>query len=141
MKNNSITAYISNMSKQRVFISFDYDHDSDIKVMLAGQAKLEDSPFEFIDASVKEELSGDWKEKVKGRIKNCDQVIVLCGVSTDTASGVSAELKITQDEDIPYFLLKGRSDKTCIKPKAALDSDKMYNWTWDNLKLLVNGNR
>ncbi len=129
------------MSKQRVFISFDYDHDSDIKIMLAGQAKLEDSPFEFIDASVKEELSGDWKEKAKGRIKNCDQVIVLCGTSTDTASGVSAELKITQDEDIPYFLLKGRPDKTCVKPKVALSSDKIYSWTWDNLKLLINGNR
>lgn len=141
LRNNSITACISNMSKQRVFISFDYDHDSDIKTMLAGQAELKDSPFEFIDASVKEELSGDWKEKVKRRLKNCDQVIVLCGTSTNTATGVSAELKITQEINTPYFLLWGRSSKNCVKPTAALSTDKIYSWTWENLKSLIGGNR
>ena len=45
-------------SKKRVFISFDYDHDQGAKVMLAGQAKYDDSPFDFTDASVKEPLSG-----------------------------------------------------------------------------------
>lgn len=129
------------MAKQRVFISFDYDHDNDIKVMLAGQALLPDSPFEFKDASVREALIGDWKEKVKRRLQNCDQVIVLCGTSTHTATGVSAELKIAQELEIPYFLLKGRSDKTCYKPTAALSTDKMYNWTWPNLKSLINGGR
>ena len=129
------------MAKQRIFISFDYDHDEDIKIMLAGQAKLEDSPFDFIDASVKEALTGDWKDKVKKRISNCDQVIVLCGTSTNTASGVSAELKITQELETPYFLLKGRADKTCVKPTAALSSDKIYNWTWANLKSLIDGAR
>lgn len=129
------------MAKQRIFISFDYDNDEDIKIMLAGQAKLEDSPFDFIDASVKEPLSGDWKEKVKGRINNCDQVIVLCGTSTYTAKGVSAELEITQELDKPYFLLWGRSKKTCYKPTAALSSDKIYEWTWPNLKNLIGGSR
>ncbi len=129
------------MAKQRVFISFDYDHDEDIKTLLAGQAKLEDSPFDFIDASVKDAMTGDWKAKVKKRIGNCDQVIVLCGTSTDTASGVSAELKITQELEIPYFLLYGRAGKTCVKPTAALSTDCIYKWTWDNLKLLINGSR
>lgn len=129
------------MAKQRVFISFDYDNDEDIKIMLAGQSKLEDSPFEFTDASVKEALTGDWKEKVKGRLKNCDQMIVLCGTETDTATGVSAELEIAQGVKLPYFLLKGYPDKTCVKPKAAKSSDDIYNWTWDNLKLLIGGAR
>jgi hypothetical protein len=129
------------MVKQRIFISFDFDNDEDIKIMLAGQAKLEDSPFDFKDASVKEPLTGDWKEKVKGRINNCDQVIVLCGTRTNTASGVSVELKLTQEQNKPYFLLWGRSDKTCIKPTAALSTDKVYNWTWANLKALIAGSR
>lgn len=129
------------MTKQRVFISFDYDHDEDIKIMLVGQAKKEDSPFDFKDASVKEPLTGDWKEKVKGRLKNCDQMIVLCGTSTDTASGVSAEMEIAQEVKLPYFLLAGYSDKTCKKPIAATSSDKMYSWTWDNLKALIGGGR
>jgi hypothetical protein len=66
---------------------------------------------------------------------------VICGEHTDTATGVSAELKIAQEEGVTYFLLQGYADKTCKKPKAAKDSDKMYKWTWDNLKKLVGGGR
>ena len=29
------------MAARRAFISFDYDHDEDIRVMLAGQAKIQ----------------------------------------------------------------------------------------------------
>ena len=129
------------MAKSRVFTSFDYDHDEDLLVMLVGQAKNPDSPFELADWSVKEPMTGDWKAKVRQRIKATDQVAVMCGQYTHTASGVSAEVKIAQDEGIPYFLLKGRKDKNCTKPTAAKTSDKIYNWTWDNLKLLIGGSR
>ena len=129
------------MAKPRIFISFDYDHDDDIKTMLAGQAKLPDSPFDFMDASVKEHLPGDWKEKVKRRLQNCDQLIVLCGETTNTASGVSAELEIAQGLGTPYFLLEGRSTKVCNKPSAAYSDDKMYSWNWPNLKALIAGAR
>lgn len=128
-------------SKKRVFVSFDYDHDSDLKTLLVGQSKLEDSPFEIADWSVKEELTGNWKEKVRERIKKVGIVAVICGEYTDTATGVSAEVRISQEEEKPYFLLKGRKDKTCKKPKSANDSDKIYKWTWENLKLLIEGNR
>jgi hypothetical protein len=129
------------MAKTRAFISFDYDHDADVKTMLAGQAKLPDSPFDFADASIKEPLTGDWKDKVRGRMKNIDVVIVLCGADTDTAKGVAAELSIAQEKGKAYFLLKAYSDKVCKKPTSALNTDKMYNWTWDNLKLLIGGSR
>ena len=109
--------------------------------MLAGQAKLPDSPFDFKDASVKEHLTGDWKEKVKRRFGNCDQIVVLCGVRTNSAAGVAAELEIAQEIGKPYFLLEGRSDKNCTKPTTAKSSDKMYSWTWDNLKTLIGGGR
>ncbi len=129
------------MAKSRVFTSFDYDHDEDLRVMLVGQSKNPDSPFELADWSVKEPMTGDWKAKVRRRIKATDQVAVMCGQYTHTASGVSVEVKIAQEEGIPYFLLKGRKDKNCTKPTAAKTSDKIYNWTWDNLKLLIGGSR
>ena len=128
------------MTKQRVFISFDYDHDLDIKTMLAGQAKLPDSPFDFTDASVQDHLTGDWKAKVKQHIQNCDQVCVLCGEYTHTATGVNAEVKIAQELGKTYFLLSGRGDKS-KKPTTAKSTDKLYTWTWDNLKKLVGGGR
>lgn len=127
------------MAKPRVFISFDYDNDLDIKTMLAGQAKLPDSPFDFTDASVRDHLTGDWKEKVKNRIRNCDQVCILCGQYGSTATGVNAEVKIAQELGKPYFLLAGRDNFT--KPTAAKSDDKTYSWTWDNLKALVAGSR
>jgi len=128
-------------SKKRVFISFDFDHDEDIKILLAGQAKLNDSPFDFIDASIKEPLSGDWKSKIRHRMDNINVVIVLCGQSTHTANGVSAELEIAQERGKDYFLLAGYSDKDCTKPIVAEPEDLMYKWTWSNLKALIAGSR
>lgn len=128
-------------SKKRVFISFDFDHDEDAKNLLAGQAKLDDSPFDFTDASVKETLSGDWKEKVRQRMANVDIVIGLCGEYTHTAKGVAAEIEIAQDKAMPYFLLAAYSDKSCTKPTSAKASDQVYKWTWPNLKALIGGSR
>jgi hypothetical protein len=129
------------MAKKRVFISFDFDHDEDLRNLLVGQAKNPDSPFDIADWSVKEPLTGNWKEKVRERIRRTDLTIVICGEWTHTATGVAEELRITREEGKPYFLLWGRADKKCTKPKTALESDKIYKWTWDNLKKLIGGAR
>jgi hypothetical protein len=78
---------------------------------------------------------------VRTRIRSCEVVIVMCGEYTHTAAGVSVEVQIAQEEKIHYFLLWGRSDKQCTKPVAALSTDKIYKWTWDNLKALIAGSR
>jgi hypothetical protein len=128
------------MANVPVFISFDYDHDDDLKMLLCGQAKHEDSPFFIKDMSIKE-ASTDWKEKARARIKQVDQVIVLCGKHTHSATGVNAEINIARDEKKPYFLLAGYADGGNKKPTAALESDTLYKWTWDNLKKLIAGGR
>ena len=129
------------MAKSRVFMSFDFDHDEDLKNLLVGQSKNSDSPFELADWSIKEHMTGDWKDKARTRIRSVDQVVVICGEYTHTATGVAAELKIAQEEKKLYFLLHGRSNKTCTKPTSALSTDKIYDWTWDNLKKLIGGAR
>ena len=129
------------MVTKRVFISFDFDHDEDIRNLLVGQAKNPDTPFQIQNWSVKEPMTGNWKEKVRTRIRQTDLTIVLCGERTHTASGVAAELSISKEEGKPYFLLWGRSQKTCTKPSSASQSDQIYRWTWDNLKSLISGNR
>jgi hypothetical protein len=128
------------MAKVPVFISFDYDHDSDLKMLLVGQSKNDGSPFEIVDNSIKEGAA-DWKERARTRIKRSQQVVVICGKYTDTATGVNAEIRIAREENKPYFLLAGRSDGGNKKPTAALGGDQMYRWTWDNLKTLINGGR
>jgi hypothetical protein len=129
------------MAKKRVFVSFDYDNDARLKDLLVGQSKNPDSPFELADWSIKEHLTGNWKEKARARICAVDVVCVLCGEKTHTATGVAAELSIAQEEKVEYFLLAGYSDRTCTKPTSAKDTDKMYKWNWDNLKNLIGGAR
>ena len=129
------------MAIKRAFISFDYDYDEDLRTLLAGQSKHPESPFEIKDRSLKEPLTGDWKEKFRRRLANVDVVIVICGEHSHNAAGVAAELRIAKEEGKDYFLLKGRSGQSCTKPTSALSTDKMYNWTWDNLEKLINGDR
>ena len=129
------------MAMKRAFISFDFDHDEELRDALVGQAKNPDSPFTIADWSVKEPFTGNWKEKVRDRIRRTDLTIVICGRHTHTAKGVAAELTITREEGNPYFLLWGRSRGKCTKPDMALRSDKIYNWTWKNLRKLINGAR
>ena len=123
------------------FVSFDFDHDEDLRVMLVGQSKKDDTPFSIADWSVKEPMTGDWKAKVKGRIQRTSVMVVICGLYTNTAAGVNAEIQIAREVGTPYVLLAGRASGTNRKPAAALTSDKMYKWTWANLKELIHGGR
>lgn len=127
--------------KTKVFISFDFDHDEDLKHLFVGQAKHDDTPFEISDLSVKQALLGDWKAKVRQKIINAQQVVVICGEYTHTATGINEEIKIAQELGKPYFLIKGRSNKTCSKPTAAKADDKIYTWTWENVGKLLKGGR
>ncbi len=129
------------MAMKRAFISFDFDHDAELRDALIGQAKNSESPFRIADWSVREPFETNWKSKVRRRIRQTDLTIVICGEHTHTAAGVAAELTITQEEGKPYFLLWGRPKRTCKKPKMAHSSDKIYNWTWENLKSLIAGAR
>lgn len=129
------------MIKVPCFISFDFEHDDDLRNLLVGQARHSDSPFNIVNWSLREAIAGDWKTKIRTRIKRAKVVIVICGKYTHTASGIDVELNIAQEENIPYFLLSGRKEQLCSKPKAAKDSDEIYKWEWDNLKKLIHGNR
>lgn len=124
---------------KRAFISFDYDHDARLKDLLVGQAKYPDSPFEIADWSIKI-ASPTWRAEARWRIRAAGLVIVLCGHHTDTAAGVAAELRIAKKENVPYFLLAGYKDSV-RRPMSSDSGDKLYKWTWDNLKNLVRGDR
>ena len=129
------------MAVKRVFISFDYDHDNDLRGNLVAQAKNPDSPFSIRDRSVKYRIDESWRKEVRDRIRGSDLTIVICGEHTHDAPGVAAEVTIAREERKPYFLLKGRRRKTCTKPEMALRTDEMHSWTWENLRQLIAGAR
>lgn len=129
------------MSTKSAFISFDYDHDNDLRGNLVAQAENPESPFSITDWSVWERIREGWRQVVRDRISRVDLVIVICGEHTHDAPGVTAELTIAREEGKPYFLLKGRRRRTCTRPRSALRTDVMHPWRWDTLRRLINGMR
>ncbi|WIY05990.1 TIR domain-containing protein [Amycolatopsis mongoliensis] len=124
----------------RVFVSFDYDHDRFLKEALIGQSKNPDSPFEVADWSIKEP-SPDWRKRARYRIASSDLVIVICGEHTHQALGVGIEVELAQEVGVPYVLIQGYDQRQCTKSTTARATDSVYDWTWPNLKLLVGGAR
>ena len=127
------------MVTKGVFISFDYDHDKDLRGNLVAQAKNPESPFSITDWSVKHKIDESWRREVRERIRGANLTIVICGEHTHDAPGVAAEITIAREEGKPYFLLKGRRRKTCTKPHMTLSTDEMHSWTWENLRQLIAG--
>lgn len=127
------------MTTKSVFISFDYDHDNDLRGNLVAQARNPESPFSITDWSVQEPIDENWRREVRDRIRRVDLMLVICGEHTHDAAGVAAEVTIAREEGTPYFLLRGRTRRTCTRPRTALRSDEMYRGTWENLRNLING--
>ena len=53
---------------KRVFISFAKE-DSNLRDLLVGQARNNNSPFEFVDMSVKQAWDSAWKTNCRRKIK------------------------------------------------------------------------
>ncbi len=120
-------------AKTRVFVSFDYDHDDDLRKMLLGQAKNASTPFRFEDWSIKHDTKG-WREDARRRIRRSQVVVVICGHYTDNATGVAAEIEIAREEKVPFWLLQGRKEGTCRKPAGTSWLDPMHSWTWTGIE-------
>ena len=125
------------MPTKSAFISFDYDYDNDLRGNLVAQAKKPESPFSITDWSVKEPIDENWRKKVRDLIRRADLTIVICGEHTHQASGIAVEVAIAREENKPYFLLKGRREKTCTRPKSAPKKKKLHPWTWPTMKELL----
>jgi hypothetical protein len=124
------------MAKKKVFVSFDFDNDKTLKDFIIGQAKLEDSPFEVADHSLKEAApEKDWLDKATTAIKRSDVFIVMLGPKTKNASGVLKEIKVAKEANKPRFQIIGYKDGSadCAVP----DGGRTYSWSWENLKKLL----
>ncbi|MBT7038911.1 MAG: hypothetical protein HN921_03620, partial [Bacteroidetes bacterium] len=114
---------------------FDFDNDETLKIFLIGQSKLEDSPFEVIDGSMKEAApEKDWEEKAKAKIKACDIVIVMVGPKTYNASGVIKEVKMANELSKKIVQVIGYKDGNYTRVEGA---GVLYKWNWENLKKLL----
>ena len=62
--------------KKIVFIAFAIE-DERQRDLLKGQSLNTQSPFDYIDMSVKKPYDSDWKDHVRTRIKRSDGIIAL----------------------------------------------------------------
>jgi len=112
-----------------VFISFDIENDGELYERLLAQSRSPSSCFAVLGGSERSTATDVESERVRRRIREADQVIVICGKHTETSTRMGAELLVAQEEHTPYFLLWGRREIMCTKPIGAKPSDGMYSWT------------
>ena len=120
------------MSDPRAFISFDVDHNSDDKILFAGQAKNSKTPFTIQDWSAKSSMpQSQWEAIVKEKINKCNMTIVLVGKYMASATGVVKEIKMSKEQDVPVFGVYAGGANTSSNLPVGLARNRTIKWDWD----------
>jgi hypothetical protein len=83
--------------KKVIFVAFSMK-DERQRDFLKGQSLNTNSPFEYVDMSVKDAYDKDWKDRVRTRIRRSDGVIVLVSKNSLTSSGQKWEIECAKEE-------------------------------------------
>ena len=81
-----------------VFVAFAIE-DEKQRDLLKGQSLNTNSPFDYIDMSVKDAYDTNWKNRVRTRIRRSDGVIALVSKNSLTSSGQKWEISCAKDEE------------------------------------------
>lgn len=119
-------------NKKVIFIAFSMK-DERQRDFLKGQSLLTDSPFEYVDMSVKEPYITDWKDKVRTRIKRSDGVIVLVSKNSLDSSGQKWEIECAREEKKKILGVWAYTDD-----RTNIIGVNTKVWTWDNIKDFIN---
>ena len=84
-------------NKKVIFVAFAIE-DERQRDFLKGQSLNTNSPFEYIDMSVKEAYDSEWKKRVRTRILRSDGVIALVSKNSLTSSGQKWEISCAKEE-------------------------------------------
>lgn len=121
---------------KRVFISFAME-DIKYRDFLVGQARNDNSPFEFYDMSVKEPWSEDWKTQCRRKIKGCHGTIALVSKNTITASGARWEVKCSREENVPVLGVYVTTYDRPVWLPEEFNGVRVVDWTWANIKNFI----
>ena len=125
------------MVKKRVFISFAIE-DEAFRNLLVGQAKNKNSPFEFVDMSVKEPWDEKWKTNCRTRIKGCDGMVALVSKNTAKASGALWEVSCAKEEGIPLRGVYCSSENRPTSLPSEFSGIRVIEWSWDGMEKFMN---
>ncbi len=100
--------------KKIIFVAFAMP-DERQRDFLKGQSLHPRAPYEFIDMSVKEAYSSEWKARVRTRIKRSHGVIVLVSKNSPASNGQKWEIACAKEEGKPILgIWAYKDDKTSI---------------------------
>src|SRR3954453_3527456 len=83
-----------------IFVAFAIE-DERQRDLLKGQSLHTDTPFEYIDMSVKEAYDTAWKDRVRTRIRRSNGVIALISKNSLSSSGQKWEIECAKAEKKP----------------------------------------
>ncbi len=120
------------MADSRAFISFDYDHDETEKNLFVGQSKNSKTPFSIQDWSAKSSMpQHEWEEIVEEKINKCNMLIVLSGQTMASATGVSKEITMAKNSNVPVFGVYVDGANTSSNLPSGLAQNRVIKWNWD----------
>ena len=114
--------------KKVVFVAFAMEDEAQ-RNLLKGQSLNTNTPFEYIDMSVKDAYDSEWKERVRTRIRRSDGVIVLVSENSLSSSGQKWEIACAKEEG-----KKIRGIWIYTDDRTNLEGVNTKVWTWDNIK-------
>ncbi len=108
--------------KKVIFVAFAIE-DERQRDFLKGQSLHTNSPFEYMDMSVKEPYDSNWKDRVCTRIRRSDGVIALVSRNSLNSSGQKWEIQCAREEKKKVWSLgiQRRSNKSCRRQYSSVD--------------------
>lgn len=119
--------------RKTVFVAFAIE-DERQRDFLKGQSLLTNSPFDYVDMSVKEPYDSNWKDRVRTRIRRSDGVIALVSKNSLTSSGQKWEIGCAQEEGVPLLGIWAYKDD-----RTTLAGVRTVEWTWDGTATFIDG--
>jgi hypothetical protein len=119
-------------AKKVVFVAFAIE-DERQRDFLKGQSLLTDSPFEYVDMSVREAYESDWKDKVRTRIKRSDGVIALISKNSRASTGQKWEIQCAREEGKKILAIWAYKDD-----RTAIDGLTVKEWAWPTISSFIN---
>ena len=114
--------------KKVVFVAFAIE-DEQQRDFLKGQSLNTNSPFEYIDMSVKDAYDSRWKDRVRTRIRRSDGVIALVSKNSLDSSGQKWEISCAKEEKKKILgIWAYRNDRT------NLPGVRTVVWTWEAIR-------
>ena len=119
------------MATKIVFVAFAIE-DERQRDFLKGQSLGPRSPYEFIDMSVKEAYSSEWRRRVRTRIRRSHGVIALVSQNSLTSTGQRWEVACAKEEAKPVRgIWAYKNDRTNLAGVATLP------WTDTNISAFI----